>query len=402
MPSSQKAQHTAAWVLPIAGPPIRHGYVAVDGGEIVDVGALPPGTQAPPVAILPGLVNAHTHLELSWMAGRVPPEPSMGQWIRALMAQRRSAAPPEEVQRDAIVAAIAAAHASGTVAFGDIGNTLLAAEVLAEAGVPAILFYELIGFGPGDARARAAEGVARARDGVRVPVRAGLAPHAPYSVSPDLFRAIRAEVDARALPSSVHLGESREELEFLMSGTGEIAETLRALGAWNDAWSAPGVDPSEYLDDLGMLRPGLLVVHATQLAPNALARLAGRGCVLVTCPRSNRWVGAGVPPIEAFYASGAPVAIGTDSLASVEDLNMFSEMAAVRSIAPAVPARDILRSATLEGARALGFGGELGAIAPGLRAQLIAVRIPAHLDVAADVEEYLVRGGVSPSDISWL
>jgi cytosine/adenosine deaminase-related metal-dependent hydrolase len=397
--------HRAAWVLPIAAPPIRDGWVAVDRGRIVSVGG--PGGEpenARPaggpydVAILPGLVNAHTHLELSWLAGRVPPAASMGRWIRALMALRREAPPSEEVQRQAAARAVSDARARGTVAVGDIGNSLLAAGVLADAGMPAVLFHELIGFGPGDARARAEEGANRVMQAVRLAVKSGLAPHAPYSVSPDLFRAIADEAAARGLPSSVHLAESREEVEFLMTGRGEIAETLKQLGAWNDAWSPPGLDPAEYLDRMGVLRPGLLVVHATQLSASALARLADRGCVLVSCPRSNRWVGAGDPPLDAFYASGAVVTFGTDSLASAPDLDMFAELAAARA-GSSVPARKLLESATINGARALGFGEELGSIEPGKRADLLAVRVPAGID---DVEEYLVSGPFFPDDVRWL
>jgi 5-methylthioadenosine/S-adenosylhomocysteine deaminase len=182
-----------------------------------------------------------------------------------------------------------------------------------------------------------------------------------------------------------------------MSGRGEIAETLKQLGAWNDAWSPPGVDPAEYLDRLGVLRPGLLVVHATQLSPRALARLSDRGCVIVSCPRSNRWVGAGDPPLDAFYASGASVTFGTDSLASAPDLDMFAELAAARTVS-SVPAATLLESATRRGADALGFGQELGTIEPGKRADLLAVSIPAHVQ---DVEEYLLSG-IPRSDIRWL
>ena len=159
-----------------------------------------------------------------------------------------------------------------------------------------------------------------------------------------------------------------------------------------------GVDPAEYLDRLGVLRPGLLAVHATQLTVAGLGRLADRGCVIVSCPRSNRWVGAGDPPVAAFYASGARVAFGTDSLASVEDLNLFSELAAARRLAPDVPARRLLASATVDGAAALGFAGELGTISPGKRADLIAVRVPPGVE---DVEEYLV-GGIVPDAIEWV
>jgi aminodeoxyfutalosine deaminase len=399
--------HRAAWVLPMDAAPIRDGWVEVGDGRIVAVG----GSDAHPrdagsdlrhaVAILPGLVNAHTHLELSWMAGLVPHSESMGRWIRALMALRRSAPPPEDEQRRAAAAALAHGRACGTSAFGDVGNTLMAVTVLADAGIPAVHFHELIGFGPGDARARASEAATRVMQAVTPPVKAGLAPHAPYSVSPELFRAVADEAAVHRLPSSVHLAESREEVDFLLTGGGEIADTLKHLGAWNDAWSPPGIDPAEYLDRLGVLRPGLLAVHATQLKAAALGRLADRGCVIVSCPRSNRWVGAGDPPIAAFYASGARVAFGTDSLASVGDLNLFGEIASARRLAPDVPARRLLASATVDGAAALGLAGELGTISPGKRADLIAVRLPPGALDIEDVEEYLV-GGIQPADIAWL
>jgi cytosine/adenosine deaminase-related metal-dependent hydrolase len=389
--------HRAAWVLPIDRPPLRDGWVATDGGRIVGVGGGEPHADINQVAILPGLINAHTHLELSWMAGKVPPSASMGTWIREMMALRRGAPPSPEVQRQAAADAIAAARARGTVAFGDIGNSLIAADALAEAGVPAILFHELIGFGPTGARERANDGARYVMEVVRPPVRPGLAPHAPYSVSPDLFRAVADEAAARQLPSSVHLGESREEIEFLLNGGGDIADTLKFLGAWNEAWSPPRADPAEYLDRLGVLSPGLLVVHATQLKPSALARLADHGCVIVSCPRSNRWVGAGDPPIDDFYASGAAVTFGTDSLASAPDLNMFAELAAARALST-VPAARLLESVTLTAARALGLDHELGSITVFKQAKLIAVTIPNGVQ---DVEEYLV-GGIEPAAIEIL
>jgi aminodeoxyfutalosine deaminase len=129
-----------------------------------------------------------------------------------------------------------------------------------------------------------------------------------------------------------------------------------------------------------------------------LSRLAAVRATVVTCPRSNRWTGAGVPPVARFYSSGVRVAIGTDSLASVDNLNMFEEMAEVRRLAPSVPARAILQSATQAGAEALGFAREHGTLAPGKRAQIIAVQVPADVP---DVEEYLL-GGIEPAAVKWL
>jgi cytosine/adenosine deaminase-related metal-dependent hydrolase len=164
-------------------------------------------------------------------------------------------------------------------------------------------------------------------------------------------------------------------------------------------WQPPQCGPVEYLDRLGLVTNRLLAVHGVELDDGELARLAAAGATVVTCPRSNRWTGAGTPPIDRFYASGARVAIGTDSLASVEDLNLFAELAEVRRLARGVPAARLLESATTHGAAALGFDTEFGTIEPGKRADLIAVRVPAGLE---DVEEYLLGGGIEPDAIAWL
>ena len=139
-------------------------------------------------------------------------------------------------------------------------------------------------------------------------------------------------------------------------------------------------------------------MHGVHLADAELRRIAETGATLVTCPRSNRWTGAGDPPLARFHAAGVRLAVGTDSLASAPDLDMFAELAALRRLAPEVPAAALLRAATLSGAEALGYGATHGAIAAGRRAALIAV---AGAGAADDVEEYLT-GGVRPGDISWI
>jgi cytosine/adenosine deaminase-related metal-dependent hydrolase len=229
-------------------------------------------------------------------------------------------------------------------------------------------------------------------------VRVSLAPHAPYSVSAELFQAIHGEALGSGEPyTSVHVGESPEEVELLASGTGPWADLLRRIGAWREGWQAPQLGPVEYLDQLGVLDAHTLVVHGVQLTDSSLARLRACGSTLVTCPRSNQWVGVGAPPIERFYLSGVPLAIGTDSLASVADLNLFSEMKEMRRLAPAVPARRIVESATLIGACALGLDHRYGTLSPGKEAEIVAVSLPEQVD---DVEEFLVSG-VRAADVSW-
>jgi cytosine/adenosine deaminase-related metal-dependent hydrolase len=393
----------AAWVCPLVAPPLADGWVLVHGDRIAAIGQ---GHDAPPVdrvidlgaaVLLPGLVNAHTHLELSWLRGRVGPARDFLAWVGQLMRLRtRLETPDDRPAMDALRAAVDELQATGTAAVGDVANALLSPPVLRDRGVSAVVFHELVGFRDADGRAAVA-----ASAGQRVPddergVRVVPAAHAPFSVSPELFQAIRDQV--RALPrpiTSVHVGESPEEVQLLRDGTGPWRTRLQELGAWREDWTPPGTGPGDYLCDLGVLERGSLAVHGVQLTDRELGRIAAAGATLVTCPRSNAWVGVGVPPIARFFASGVRVAVGTDSLASAPDLNLFGELAEMRATAPALSARQLLHAATQAGAEALGLEQTLGSLLPGRRAHLVAVAVPPGL---ADPEEALV-GGVSADRI---
>lgn len=373
------------------------------------------------VAIMPALVNAHTHLELSWLRGRVPPANSFVDWIKQLFMTRggRSERPDDEKVTSAARHAAREMRDYGIAAVGDISNSLATVEPIRASGLRGVVFHELLGFNLPhgqsviDTRPLRDRAAAAGGDAVRVAV----APHAPYSVSPEMFRAIRDEARRSAVPiTSVHLGESESEVDFLRDGSGPWPGILKWVGSTRDDWVPPGLGPVEYLDAMEVLDENTLVVHGVQLDDRALSRLAVLGCTLVTCPRSNQWVGVGVPPIDRFYWSGVKVAIGTDSLASVDDLSIFAELKTMRWIAPSVPARELLDSATRQGAEALGLGSELGTIDPGKRAELIAVELktdrkaaPAGeggergrpMGRASDVEEYLVSG-IEPRQVSWV
>jgi cytosine/adenosine deaminase-related metal-dependent hydrolase len=321
--------------------------------------------------------------------------------VRALLAARQTIASDGPGVVSSARRAIDAARASGTGLVGDVTNTLVTPALLRAAGMPARVFHELLGFRSvgADRQVRAARAAVAQAAGESNEVRISLAPHAPYSVSPALFAAIRGDLAAHAGDvSSVHLCESPEEAEFIERGTGACRDLLSTLGAWDDEWRPTGGSPVTYLADLGVLDARMLAVHAVQCTGADLACLRSLGTTIVSCPRSNRHVGVGDPPLEAFYASGVPVALGTDSLASVADLDMFAELAAARAIAPRVPAGTLLASATREGARALGFGDSLGTLEAGKRASVVAVALPPRV---GDVEEYLLSG-IATANISWL
>jgi cytosine/adenosine deaminase-related metal-dependent hydrolase len=397
-------RYTADWILPVTGAPIRRGWVAIEGGRIVAVGSEAPGDAADlgRAVILPALVNVHTHLELSYLRGRVPAASCFTDWIRAVMAARRDHPDPTDAEIvGAASRAIDEACAAGTGLLGDVSNTLVTVPLLVETGVRARVFYELLGFKTDDPEARVREAratIARAgADGRRV--RISLAPHAPYSVAPGLFRALRAELDRDPEPiSSVHLAESIDELELLRSGTGPLRALLEDVGAWDPHWRPPGLSPVAYLSELGFLDGTVVAVHGVQFDGSDLSRLRALGATVAACPRSNRHVGVGAPPLEACYAMNVAVAFGTDSLASAPDLDVFAELAEARRLAPRVPARKLIESATLAGAKALGFGDELGSVEAGKAAALIAVRVQ---EGVVDVEEYLV-GGIKPAAVMWL
>lgn len=361
------------------------------GGRVAEIGRGRPPVEAEDlgdVALLPGLVNAHTHLELSEFAGRVPQADAMVPWIRSMVAVRGRGTDPSSATAAASARdAIRNLLDDGTALVGDVSNSLLTAPLLAEGDLAGMVFHEILGFSRPDPGGDVQAAWARVDETVALPLRGAVAAHAPYSVSPDLFRAIAAA--KRATPLTVHLAESRAELEFLQTGRGPFRDLLESFGVWTDAWQPPACDPVEYLERVGYLKPGTIVVHATHLDRGGLARLRAHHAVVVTCPRSNVWVGEGEPPVDAFYASGVPVAIGTDSLASVASLRMFDEMAAVRRAAPGVAPARILDSATRVGAEALGWGADFGTIAAGKRAVFAAVALSAF---EGDVEEYLVSG----------
>jgi cytosine/adenosine deaminase-related metal-dependent hydrolase len=316
------------------------------------------------------------------------------------VAEQRKRAPSAPEILEGLADGIAESVASGTALAGDISNTMVGADLLAASPLAAVVFHELIRFKSPDPGAVVAEALDRIR-AVRSTemVRPSLAAHAPYSVSPGVFRAMRAAIDRRAVgPVSVHLSESPEETEFIRAGTGPWRQFLEEFGAWDPGWTPSGATPVEYLDAHGFFDSRVLAVHGVQLTQSDLARLAARQATLVTCPRSNRHTGAGTPPIASFYRSGVRVAIGTDSLASTPDLNVFSEMAEIRRLAPEVPPASLLESATKIGAEALGFGSDFGTIDPGKRGRLLAVSVPPR---TGDVEEYLVSG-IPPDVVRWV
>jgi cytosine/adenosine deaminase-related metal-dependent hydrolase len=327
-------------------------------------------------ALLPGLVNAHTHIELSVLAGRLRGGDGLVSW--ATQVGREAAAFSAEQRFDAARRAALAAVAAGTAAVGDVGNTLLAVPALASAGLAGVLFHELLGSretATGDALADAER---EHREFVQAsPWPANLArvpaPHALYSAGPDLLRRIFAAAAGTSHPTSIHVAEGEDETQLLLDGTGRWAAILALLQVPAGS-RTPGLGPLAYLESLGAFageRPPLLV-HMVCASAEDIALAHKHRVPVVLCPRSNLHIGGRLPDVRAFLAAGLALALGSDSLGSSPDLSLWGEMAVLASHFPDIAPEIWLRAATAGGAAALGLAA-LGALAPGKRPGIIDV-----------------------------
>lgn len=384
---------TAAWVVPVSRPPIRDGRVVVEDDKVTWVGA-PSDVGAPKGAaqdlgkgvLLPGLVNAHCHLELSHLRGRLDRTKGFAQWVEQLVALRGADGPG--AVRAAVSRAVRQVQGTGTVAIGDVSNDLGHLDLLAGSRLTAVVFHELLEWNP--ARAAAiAEGADARRPGPReAGVEVRLAAHAPHSVSPALF----TELVKRGGPAAVHLAESAEEARFLLRGDGAWMRFLERRGLGDLPFDPPGVSPVRYLDELGALRPGLIAAHCVYVDAADRARLATKGVHVVVCPRSNLNLGVGIPDVPELREAGVPVCLGTDSLASVDSLDLIDDATALHEEFPDLDPAAIVEMATAGGARALGLQ-DLGTIAPGMRAELAFARADR---VPEDPAAFLVSGAARP------
>ncbi|HVH67896.1 MAG TPA: amidohydrolase family protein [Gemmatimonadales bacterium] len=364
---------SARSVHPVTAPPIEDGAVLVDDhGTIAAVGPEtlvpnPPDARRlafPDASVVPGLVNTHTHFELTHLAGKNK-QREFAVWIRAIRALK-DATTPEQFDR-AAERGVRAAWAAGVTCVADTGSTGAPFAALARLGGRGIYYQEVFGPDPAKCATSMAEletALERLRPLCSDRVRLGVSPHAPYTVSEPLYRAVAGLARREELPLALHLAESRAETELVRDGGGPLAEALRARGI---PVTARRCSPVQYLLQLGVLEraTGWLCIHCIQVDERDIATLADAGVGVAHCPRSNRAHRHGTAPLAEFRRAGLRVGLGTDSVVSVGDSSLWAE-----ATAAGLAGEDALRMLTLEGARALGLEDEIGSLDVGKQADL--------------------------------
>lgn len=396
--SAQVKIHRAGWVFPVSSAPVSDGAVVVANGRIEAVGRFKDirNTYTGDVVdhgeagILPALVNAHTHLELAALRGRVSGKDGFVNWVRGLIKVRENI-PPAEIEK-AITNELVAMRRRGVGLIGDVGNTRMAYELCRKKGEDIVFFHEFIGFNRVKT-AKAKEMLAEAGKSHETDNAFHVAAHAPYTVSAELFSALKSWANKRGKMLSVHLGECPEEQELLAHGNGPLKDLLRERSAWDDDFIPPGESVVSYLDKLGVMDSNTVCVHLVHLSEEDMEILAARRVKCCLCPRSNLFLNVGFPKVEKILAYGLCPALGTDSLASNESLSILEEMAAIRKHVPGLAPEKILEMATLNGARALGREDRLGSLTPGKGAGMISV--PAGGEGSREALEGIIAGAAT-------
>ena len=378
-PPRTPSVHRAAWVVVTPWKILENGYVRVENGRIVEVGSNYSGTDGVDHGsgvLMPGLVNAHIHLELSALRGRLPFDRGFKGWVAELLVVRSKLGTPalKAAARQGIVQVLA----TGTLGVGEISTLGITRDLVANSRLSGVWFQELLG---SDDPAPVFELGPFTGQGLGFSV----AGHAPHTASPQLLAELKRASALHNLPFSIHVAESRDESQFIRTAGGEWADFLTERGIDFSAWPLPARSPVAYLDRLDLLDSNTLAVHLLDVDNTDLDILVERGVKTAVCPRSNMNLHHRLPCIRRLLDHGLSPAFGTDSLASCDSLSMADEMAFATQNYSDLSAAEILAMATCYGARALGLNRDIGTLEPGRLATFLFV------PVEADTPEHLLE-----------
>lgn len=373
------------WIFPVAGPPIADGAIEVGPDHrIVALHRRAPqgAVDLGDVAIVPGFVNVHTHLEFSDLRQPLSPARPFTGWIRSLLQYRRESAD----RTAAIKRGLDECADTGTAAIGEIAtqDDWPFEKRALNRSPRAVVFRELIGIEPEKIDERLETALRFLQDAGRGDAGGdtrGLSPHAPYTVHPRLFEGIVRMAEERHVPVTLHLAETQAELELLREGRGELVNFLSELGVWREGVFSRGMRPLDLLRPLASVER-VIIAHGNYLDDEELAFVAARrNFAIAFCPRTHAFFGHENHPWRELLAKGAIVAVGTDGRCSNPDLNVWNELSWLHARFPDVEPALLLQIGTRNGARALGLESQFGTLEVGKAAQTAVVRLG---DSAAD------------------
>jgi len=379
------------YVLPVDGPVIEGGAVVIREGRIAAVGRAANLHSAPVIdygdaVICPGFVNAHTHLELSHLAGKVPPSPDFVHWLKRQTSLLLAQPATPTIVAEAVGAGIAQSLAAGVTTIGDITRRpAWSRESLAASPIRAVSFGEVIAMGRLRTqlkdRLEAAASIEHQSDRLRV----GISPHAPYTVEPDGLRACADRARRMNAPLCIHLAETAEEEAFTRSRSGRFKEFLQELGLWDEGIPLTDCTPVELCRAAGVLSRRTVIAHGNYLSDGDIKMIAESGSSVAYCPRTHHTFGHPLHRFREMLRAGINVCIGTDSLASNPSLSILDELRFLHQRHPDMAAHDLMAMGTIRGAAALGYRDEIGSLTVGKAADLVVI----PLEVGAEWESML-------------
>lgn len=378
----------ASWVVPVSSPPIQNGEVVIEGATIAQI--RPASNRAPDFdfhdcAILPGLVNAHAHLELAALVGKTTSS-DFFEWIRGLVAAKNELT--EEQWNRSVALGCATMLLGGVTTVGDNTDTGRTAIGMAKAGLRGVVYQEAFGLGSTmDDQAILNELEAKIdqhrqtieQEGATNLIEIGASPHALYTVHDSLFRLILHRAQQRNWKLSIHASESPAEMEWSLHARGSFAQLYQSRGL---TWPSPSATPIQYLNSIGALTDRTILAHCVHATEQDLDLIARSGAKIAHCPSSNALLSNGIAPMTTAIQRQSTVSIGLDGAVSCPHQDLFAEarlaMNLQRSLhGPNAPTeRDWLKSITLNGAKALGLDHVAGSIEPGKAADLSILRLP--------------------------
>jgi len=367
------------FVVPVDGPVIENGAVILRNGRIEAVGPATSLYDKPVIdygdgVICPGFVNAHTHLDLTSLAGRVPPSADFADWLCRLMDNLAAAPPTRERSQQAMLSGIEQSVSAGVTMVGDITRVpQWAREVLAESTLRGVSFGEVIAIGKRRDMLEERLAAAASLEHQTERLREGISPHAPYTVEPDAMRACADRARTLRAPLSIHLAETVDEERFTRSRDGRLATYLQELGVWDERIPVSGCGPVELASKTGLLTERTIVAHANYVTDSDIVRIADSGASVAYCPRTHDAFGHRPHRFRDMIAAGINVCVGTDSLASNPSLSILDELRFLRERHPDIPGGELIAMGTIRGARALGFERVAGSITVGMFADLVVV-----------------------------